>query len=255
MNNEEGWCMESAQANAGIVRGGCPCLNASHEQPIYLSDRKGHNGMTDDGTATTLNAQEKEHPMIARSIVRRLTPTECMRLQGYPDGWLAIGEERVVRKSDYKTEWVETENSRWPTDEEWETDERLYDDDGNLDLSAYGFKKKRKKIGSHQEIVTVWVDENGKSHEEADTAKYKAAGNSIALPFWSWLWRRIAAQYERQATMGSLFDGIGGFPLTALRSGIKPLWASEIESFPIAVCKKHFGDEDAGIEGDVMDFL
>ena len=41
-------------------------------------------------------------------------------------------------------------------------------------------------------------------------------------------------------TMGSLFDGIGGFPLAAIRSGITPLWASEIEAFPIEVTKHHF---------------
>lgn len=63
------------------------------------------------------------------------------------------------------------------------------------------------------------------------------------------------AEYERPATMGSLFDGIGGFPLTAIQNGVKPLWASEIEAFPIAVTKKHFGDEDAGIEGDLWRFL
>ena len=34
-------------------------------------------------------------------------------------------------------------------------------------------------------------------------------------------------------TLGSLFDGIGGFPLAAVRSGIVPLWASEIDPFPI----------------------
>ena len=43
-------------------------------------------------------------------------------------------------------------------------------------------------------------------------------------------------------TMGSLFDGIGGFPLAAVRNGIKPLWASEIEAFPIEVTKHHFPD-------------
>ena len=42
--------------------------------------------------------------------------------------------------------------------------------------------------------------------------------------------------------MGSLFDGIGGFPLAASRHGIKTLWASEIEAFPIAVTKLHFPD-------------
>lgn len=41
-------------------------------------------------------------------------------------------------------------------------------------------------------------------------------------------------------TMGSLFDGIGGFPLAAVRNGITPLWASEIESFPIEVTKIRF---------------
>ena len=49
-------------------------------------------------------------------------------------------------------------------------------------------------------------------------------------------------------TMGSLFDGIGGFPLAAIRSGITPVWASEIEPFPIRVTTKrlpfmkHYGD-------------
>ena len=41
----------------------------------------------------------------------------------------------------------------------------------------------------------------------------------------------------RELTMGSLFDGIGGFPLAAIRSGITPVWASEIEAFPIEVTK------------------
>ena len=40
--------------------------------------------------------------------------------------------------------------------------------------------------------------------------------------------------------MGSLFDGVGGFPLAAVRNGIEPLWASEIEAFPIEVTKTHF---------------
>lgn len=40
--------------------------------------------------------------------------------------------------------------------------------------------------------------------------------------------------------MGSLFDGIGGFPLAAERYGIKTLWASEIESFPMKVTERRF---------------
>lgn len=41
-------------------------------------------------------------------------------------------------------------------------------------------------------------------------------------------------------TMGSLFDGIGGFPLAAVRCGVDPLWASEIEPFPISVTQRRF---------------
>ena len=113
--------------------------------------------------------------------VRRLTPLECERLQGYPDGWTDIGE---------------------------------------------------------------WIDSKGKKHKEADSPRYKALGNSIALPFWFWLLRRISAQYERPATLGSLFDGLGGFPLCWERCNGKgtALWASEIEEFPMAVTKMRFGE-------------
>ena len=44
----------------------------------------------------------------------------------------------------------------------------------------------------------------------------------------------------RALTMGSLFDGIGGFPLAAERYGIKTVWASEIERFPIEVTSARF---------------
>jgi DNA (cytosine-5)-methyltransferase 1 len=40
--------------------------------------------------------------------------------------------------------------------------------------------------------------------------------------------------------LGSLFDGIGGFPLGAIKNRITPLWASEIEEVPIKITKKHF---------------
>lgn len=126
-------------------------------------------------------------------IVRRLTPTECERLQGFPDGWTDIG---------------------------------------------------------------TWTDEKGKLHKESsDSARYKALGNSIALPPWKWVLKRLCAQYERDATMGSLFDGIGGFPLIWMQlngwNSVK--WASEIEPFCIAVTKRHFGDENGA--GDAWRYL
>jgi DNA (cytosine-5)-methyltransferase 1 len=44
----------------------------------------------------------------------------------------------------------------------------------------------------------------------------------------------------RYATFGSLFDGIGGFPLAAVRADIKPVWASEIQASPFSITKWHF---------------
>lgn len=124
---------------------------------------------------------------IIRWIVRRLTPTECERLQGYPDGWTDLGE---------------------------------------------------------------WIDSKGKTHKDADTPRYKALGNSIALPQWYYVLGGIADRLPDNATLGSLFDGIGGFPYVwaQLHAGRKELcvWASEIEEFPIAVTKKWFPEVEDG---------
>lgn len=173
-----------ARPTGGLNQGGGDDMS----EPVMMSDRKGHNGITEDGTATTLNAQEKERPLIGESIVRRLTPDECASLQGFPRNWCNIGD---------------------------------------------------------------WVDTKGRTHKDADSPKYKAYGNSIAVGyannqsgFWCWLARRICAQYERQVTLGSLFDGIGGFPLAFSACGAKPVWASEIEEFPIAVTKHHFPEKE-----------
>ena len=93
--------------------------------------------------------------------------------------------------------------------------------------------------------IGEWMDSKGKRHKDADSPRYKALGNSIALPFWDFLAKRISAQYLRPVTMGSLFDGIGGFPLVFERHNGKGTarWASEIEEFPIAVTKLRFGED------------
>ena len=136
----------------------------------------------------TLLARTYKDPHLVcnvKHIVRRLTPLECERLQGFPDGWTDIGE---------------------------------------------------------------WVDSKGKKHKESDSPRYKALGNSIAIPPWKWVCKRLCACYERDATMASLFDGIGGFPYIweQLNGKGSCLWASEIEEFPIAVTKLRFGGEDNG---------
>ena len=58
----------------------------------------------------------------------------------------------------------------------------------------------------------------------------------------------IILNINKSLTLGSLFDGSGGFPLGGLLCGIEPIWASEVEPFPIRVTTKrmpqmkHIGD-------------
>lgn len=111
-----------------------------------------------------------------------------------------------------------------------------------------GFPDHWTDIGEWYDSQTgegYWVDSLRKRHKTADSPRYKALGNSIALPFWDFLAKRISAQYLRPVTMGSLFDGIGGFPLVFERHNGKGTarWASEIEEFPIAVTKLRFGED------------
>lgn len=62
---------------------------------------------------------------------------------------------------------------------------------------------------------------------------------------------------DRKLTLGSLFDGSGGFPLAGLLAGVEPVWASEIEPFPIRVTTKrmpfmkHYGDVSAMNGADI----
>jgi site-specific DNA-cytosine methylase len=80
---------------------------------------------------------------------------------------------------------------------------------------------------------------------DSDSPRYKAIGNSIALPFWYWLLYRISNLYDRTPTLGSLFDGIGGFPLCweSINGSNTARWASEIELFPIAVTRTRFSKD------------
>lgn len=155
-------------------------LNTMHDAQAVMCEDVSH---ALRAKANCAYREDAETYLVQNMVVRRLTPLECTRLQGYPDGWVDIGD---------------------------------------------------------------WTDEKGKKHKDADSPKYKALGNSIALPFWDWMLRRMARYLPEGATLGSLFDGIGGFPLCFERIHGKGTarWASEIEQFPIAVTKKHFSEEE-----------
>lgn len=92
--------------------------------------------------------------------------------------------------------------------------------------------------------IGEWVDSKGKIRQTSDSSRYKALGNSIACCWWEWLAGKICAEYDRPVEMASLFDGIGGFPLVFSKHGGIPVWASEIEEFPMAVTKVRFPDKE-----------
>ena len=181
---------EADTARTLDLNGGNPACNqggiAVVESNAAIFSRQRSDEFIENNVSSTQSARQYKDAtdlvVENKAAVRRLTPLECERLQGYPDGWTDIGE---------------------------------------------------------------WIDTKGKRHKEADGPRYKALGNSIALPFWKWLLKRISAQYERDATLGSLFDGIGGFPLCweQINGKGSARWASEIEEFPIAVTKLRFGEE------------
>lgn len=93
--------------------------------------------------------------------------------------------------------------------------------------------------------VYKYKDPDGTIRKVSDSARLKALGNGICTPFWMWLLKRISAQYERSATLGSFFDGISSFPLLweRLNGPGTALFASEIEPFCVAVSIAHFGGE------------
>lgn len=99
--------------------------------------------------------------------------------------------------------------------------------------------------------IGEWVDSKGRKRKTTSSNRYKALGNSIALPPWKWVLKRIAATYERDATMGSLFDGIGGFPYLWEQFNGKGscLWASEIEDFCIAVTELRINGRSTNEDG------
>lgn len=188
-------CGKNAKFDFKVEEEHSQTLTSQGPRAVCASDYKGISNqyVSDDKcvmqeTVGTLCASDYK----GNYIVRRLTPLECERLQGYPDHWTDIGE---------------------------------------------------------------WYDSKGKKHKaDADAPRYKALGNSIALPFWQYLAEKMCS-YLDDLTMASLFDGISGFCLVFSRCGCKPVWTSEIEEFPIAVAKYHFGDDETGEKGDYEKYL
>ena len=156
-------CYDARGNGAGTC---CPTLTGDHENrvtdytavTVYRSPKFGANA--DDGTASTMAARDfksprdlvVEHDKPPRKyIVRRLTPTECCRLQGFPDGWGI---------PDHKDKLSDEELAFWH---------------GVRDTSASIAGKPPKKYSAGS--LTKWYNSL-----HTDSAEYKMWGNGIALP-------------------------------------------------------------------------
>ena len=219
---------------ANLVVAGVDCRNATEyeEQTGSLQFSSCHN----------LNSN---NVVRVRYIVRRLTPLECERLQGYMDGWTLLPQIEDMTVDEYEF-WKHALLERAMREgraranevgliEVWQFVDGDVDEDGEWinTHKPYKHKTKAQMVSWYNRMI------------EADSSRYKALGNSIAIPPWKWVLKRLCAFYERDATMASLFDGIGGFPYIweQLNGKGSCLWASEIEEFPMAVTRLRFGGD------------
>lgn len=150
-------------------------------------------------------------------VVRRLIPLECGRLQGFPDGWAEIAPLTSLDEIPF---WRE-----------------VYARDCEIKGKRPSQKIMRADSRESDWALMRWHDE---LHSMA--AEYAMWGNGMALPnalFFVKSAFRELEKHPREIKLGSLFDGSGTMPLCAAMCGGRPVWASEIEPYPIAVTKTH----------------
>lgn len=201
-----------------------------------------YNGAVTGNTAATLtkkNDGTSSGPEVAQRktpdwIVRRLIPLECGRLQGFPDGWAEIEPLTDLRELPF-----------------WR---KVY----AKDCEIKGKKPNRKIMQADSEeggrALMRWHDG---LHSMA--AEYAMWGNGMALPnalFFVKSAFRELGKPPGEVKLGSLFDGSGTMPLCAAMCGGHPVWASEIEPYPIAVTKTHLPNmKHLGSVTDIKGFL
>lgn len=115
---QQTYVLASGQSNAELSRDLTPTLNCNHEQPVVMLKMRhtgtpnkggGEGAMWGEGVSYTLATHQDQTmfaPTDAGYVVRRLTPTECERLQGFPDGWTDVpfkGSEHPSDTPRYKS--------------------------------------------------------------------------------------------------------------------------------------------------------
>lgn len=191
------------------------------------------------GSYTGQDAYNDMLPVIKeeqRYIVRRLTPTECSRLQGLPDDWCNPPPEIVEPD---KAGWVKSALNKI-----------LKLVFKKVDCSSHIASK--SDVDWWKPICDEWAKINGKQPKSelqiakwlttpiSESAQYQMYGNGIALPQWVWTLGRIIETYgEHKPTMASLFDGTGSFPLiwNSILGGAYTVWSSEVNPDAVRVSK------------------
>ena len=201
-----------------------------------------YNGAVTGNTAATLtkkndgtsSGQEVAQRKTPDWIVRRLIPMECGRLQGFPDGWAEIEPLTDLRELPF---WREVYTK---------------------DCEIKGKKPNRKMMQADSEegrrALMRWHDG---LHSRA--AEYAMWGNGMALPNALFFVKNAFRELGKppgEIKLGSLFDGSGTMPLCAAMCGGHPVWASEVEPYPIAVTKTHLPNmKHLGSVTDIKGFL
>lgn len=184
-----------------------------------------------DGTSSGPEVAQRKTP---DWIVRRLIPMECGRLQGFPDGWAEIEPLTDLRELPF---WREVYTK---------------------DCEIKGKKPNRKMMQADSEegrrALMRWHDG---LHSRA--AEYAMWGNGMALPNALFFVKNAFRELGKppgEIKLGSLFDGSGTMPLCAAMCGGHPVWASEVEPYPIAVTKTHLPNmKHLGSVTDIKGFL
>ena len=158
--------------------------------------------------------EEREQP---DWIVRRLIPLECSRLQGFPDGWAEIESLKNPKEFNF---WREV-YARSCEIKKTKPKQTI--------LRADGAKSDEALMRWHDGLHSL-------------AAEYAMWGNGMALPnaiFFVQNAFRELGKPPHEVKLGSLFDGSGTMPLCAAMCGGHPVWASEVEPYPIAVTRTH----------------
>lgn len=194
-------------------------------RPHFKGDEPTYRQLDTSNTLNTFDIGESRANEFAvqgtppRYIVRRLIPMECGRLQGFPDGWGEIEQLPPDMPEETAAFW-----------------RQVY----TTDCAIKG-KKPQKAILTNTARLAAW--HNGL---HTDSAEYKMWGNGMALPNALFFVQRAVARVAidtgkgaANVKLGSMFDGSGTMPMCAAMCGARPVWASEVEPYPIAVTKTH----------------